>query len=263
MLRRLAAFAAFTLALALSASASAAVVRDGDQYSVDLSAARICWIKPLELRDAADCEGLTPENVTPPAEDKARVIGMGLVRLEEPGEDPDLALVMVMHVPMAFAHEANDAAARDYAQGAERAIAKELRPGARMRPATDTRVTRPGKLPLIRTVLDADGIPDGADDKLVEHQIHISGLAKDGMYTVAWLTKRSSARPVEALADEAASTIAIASPAMTDAELGRRIGIVIGVVFAVGAALVAVVAAIFLSTRKRPAASSYAYPYSP
>lgn len=259
MLRRLVAFFAFAVAFVVSARASAAVIRDGDKYAIDLGAARICWVTPIDLRSNADCEGLTPENVPPPAEDKARIVAMGLVRLEGPGEAPDLALVMVMHVPMAFVQEVDGLQAREYAKGAEGAIAKELRAGARMRPATDTRVIHAGKLPLIRAVFDADGIPEGADDKLVEHQIHIAGVASDGMYSVAWLTKRRSAQRIEAFADAAVPSIAITHPAPQKAELERRIGMAVGAVMGVGLVLVAAVLFIVLGTKKKPAYAPYAH----
>jgi hypothetical protein len=263
MLRRLVAFLAFAAAFIVSARASAAVVRDGDKYAIDLGAARICWVTPIELRSDADCEGLTPENVPPPREDSARVVAMGLVRLEEPGEAPDLALVMVMHVPLAFVQEVDLASARDYAKGAERAIAKELRAGARMRPATDTRVIHSGKLPLIRAVLDADGIPDGADDQLIEHQIHVAAVANDGMYSVAWLSRRRSARTIEGLADASAPSIAIAHPAPPKGDLERRVGIAVGVVMGIGLVLVGTVLFVVLGTRKKPAYVPYAHPSAP
>lgn len=260
MLRRLVAFFAFAAAFVVSARASATVVRDGDKYAIDLGAARICWVTPIELRSNADCEGLTPENVPPPKEDSARVVAMGLVRLEEPGEAPDLALVMVMHVPLAFVHEADLPSARDYAKGAERAIAKELRTGARMRPATDTRVVHAGKLPLIRAVFDADGIPDGADDQLIEHQIHVAGLASDGMYSVAWLSKRRSAGVIEGFADASVPSIAITHPAPPKGDLERRIGIVVGVVMAVGFVVVGIVLFLVLRPSRRLTHVPYGYP---
>src|SRR5690606_33347678 len=175
MLRRLVAFFAFFVTVALAVEASAAVVRDGDQFSVDTGTAPICWVSPLSLRDDADCEGLTPDAVAEPQDGEARVVAMGLLRLEEPGEDPDLALVMVMHVPVALTGEPDADAVREYAQGAQKAVEKELRKGARMRPATDARIVKTPRHrhPLMRVVLDADGIPEGADDQLIEHQVHV------------------------------------------------------------------------------------------
>ncbi len=258
MLRRLVALFAFAVAFAASARASAAVVRDGDKFAIDLGAARICWVSPLSLRSEADCEGLTPENVPLPAEDKARVVAMGLVRLEEPGEAPDLALVMVMHVPVAFVQEVDELQAREYAKGAQGAIAKELHAGARMRPATDTRVVHAGKLPLIRAVFDADGIPEGAEDKLVEHQIHIAGVASDGLYSVAWLTRRSSAERIEAFADASVPSFAITHPAPTKAEIERRVGIAVGAVMGIAFVLVGIVLFVVLGTKKKPAYVPYA-----
>lgn len=264
MLRRLVALFCFAVAFVASARASAAVVRDGDKYAVDLGTkARICWITPLSLRAAEDCEGLTPENVPKPKEDATRIVAMGLVRLEQPGDPPDLALVMVMHVPLAFVQEVDDLQAREYAKGAERAIAKEIRAGARVRPAKDARVIKAGALPLIRAVFDADGIPEGADDQIVEHQIHVAAVANDGMYSIAWLSKRRSAKQIEAYADAAAATITVTHRAPQAKDIERRIGIAIGAVMGIGFVLVGIVLFIVLGTKKKPAYVPYAYPVAP
>lgn len=253
MLRRLLALFLFAAAMFAPARATAAVVHDGEKYSVDFGAARICFIRPIELRTAEDCEGLTPENVGVPADDGTRTIAMGLVRLEEPGELPRIGLVMVMHVDMAITHEPDDTAARDYAEGATRAIGKELPPGAKMRAATDARIVRAAPVPLIRAVFDADGIAPGSGDELVEHQVHYAGIAEDGMYTVAWLSRRTDARAVEALAEASTPSIRIGAPAASRKELERRIGIVVGIVFALGGVLVAVAVGLLASRKRAPA----------
>lgn len=270
MLRRLSAFffvvVSFTLTFLTAMPASAAVVRDGDKFSVDTGAARICWVSPLSLRNADDCEGLTPDLVPVPPDDDARVIAMGLLRLEQPGEQADLALVMVMHVVVPLTVEPNAESAKDYAEGAHKAVAKELRKGATMRPPTNVRVLAakyPQKHPLIRLVLDADGIPDGADDKLLEHQVHIAGVADDGVYSVAYLTNRRSAKQVESYADALGASFSMAKPAMSNKAFEKKMEAIGTIVVLVGTLIVGGIISLIvvLSRRKKPAPYAYPYPY--
>ena len=261
ILRFLVAFFAFDAALSATTMASAAVVKDGEKYSVDFGKSRICWITPHELRDAADCEGLTPDNVPVPPDDKARVVAMGLVRLEQPGEAADLALVMVMHVAMPFVTEADDKSAKDFVQGAEKAVAKELPPGAHMRPGSSARVVKPGKHPLIRAVLDADGIADTADEALMQHQLHVAVLATDGLYSVTWMMRSKDARAVEAIADSTSASITIPNPAMSNEQFGKTIGLAVGGVLGAGLLLIGAVIVIVVATSKKKPQAPYAYPY--
>lgn len=270
MRRRLSAFffvvVSFALTFLIAMPASAAVVRDGDKFSVDTGASRICWVSPLSLRNADDCEGLTPDAVPVPPDDDARVIAMGLVRLEEPSEEPDLAVVMVMHVVVPLTVEPNADGAKDYAEGAHKAVAKELRKGATMRPPTNVRVVpakHPQKHPLIRLVLEADGIPEGAEDKLLEHQVHIAGVADDGVYSVAYLTKRRSAKQVEAYADALGASFSMSKPAMSNKAFEKKMEAIGSIVVLVGTLIVGGIISLIvvLSRRNKPAPYAYPYPY--
>jgi len=266
MLRRLFAFFAFVFVLAMTSRASAAIVHDGLKFSVDTGAARICWVTPLDLRNASDCEGLTPDAVPVPPDDRARVIAMGLVRLDEPGDTTnEIALVMVMHVALPITAEPNEDSAKEYADGASKAVAKELRKGARMREAKNARLVKNGALPypLIRVVLDADGIPDGAEDQLLEHQIHIAGIDDDGMYSVAFLSKRRDAKAVEAYADALGPSFKMTKPATSAKELDKKIEAIATVVVLLGTLLIGGVISIIVvvSRRNKPAPYAYPYPY--
>jgi hypothetical protein len=270
MLRRLSAFffvvVSFALTFLIAMPASAAVVKDGDKFSVDTGAARICWVSPLSLRNAEDCDGLSPDLVPQPPDGEARVIAMGLLRLEQPGELPELGLVMVMHVVVPFTVEPNEEGAKDYADGAHKAVVKELRKGATMRPPTDVRVvkaTYPQRHPLIRLVLDADGIPEGADDKLLEHQVHIAGVADGGVYSVAYLSRRTHAKQVEAYADGLRTSFSMTSPAMSNKQFGKKMEAIGSIVILVGTLFVGgfISLIVVLSRRKRPAPYAYPYPY--
>lgn len=264
MLRRLAAFFAFLATFVIASSASAAVVRDADKFSVDTGAARICWVTPLTLRNAADCEGLTPDAVPQPQDGEARVIAMGLVRLEEPGEAADIALVMVMHVVVPFTLEPDQKAADDYADGAQKAVAKGIRKGATMRTESSRLVKLPrNQYPLIRMVLDADGIPDVGDDALLQHQIHIAGIADDGVYSVAYLTKRRNAKRVEAYADAIGPSFHMTKPATSNKDFEKKVEGVVKVVMLLGTLLVGGVISLIvvMSRRNKPAPYAYPYPY--
>lgn len=256
----------FALTFVLATPASAAVVKDGDKFSVDTGTARICWVSPLSLRNADDCEGLTPDAMPEPPDGDARVIAMGLLRLEEPGEQPDIALVMVMHVNVPFTVEPDAQGAKDYAEGAQKAVAKELRKGATMRPPTNVRVVKASarqKHPLIRLVLDADGIPDGADDQLLEHHVHIAGIADDGVYSVAYLTKRRSARQVEAYADALGASFSMSKPAMSNERFEKKMEAIGSIVVLVLTLIIGgfISLVVVLSRRNKPAPYAYPHPY--
>src|SRR5687768_7810266 len=135
-MRRLLSLVAFLGILLLSSSASAAIVRDGTEFSIDLSAAHICWVLPHHLPVASDCEGLAPEAVEADldAQFKRKTIATGLVRLERHGEEPQLAVVTVTKVDVFGSVDADGEAAKDYTTGAERELRKDLPLGARLRP---------------------------------------------------------------------------------------------------------------------------------
>lgn len=270
MRRRLAAFfvvvVSFALTFLIATPASAAVVEDGDKFSVDTGAARICWVSPLALRNADDCDGLSPDGVPVPPDDDARVIAMGLLRLEQPGEQPDLALVMVMHVVVPFTVEPDEQGAKNYAEGAHNAVGKELRKGATMRPPTNVRVVKASarqKHPLIRLVLDADGIPENADDQLLEHQVHIAGVADDGVYSVAYLTKRRNAKQVEAYADSLGASFSMTKPAISNKQFEKKMEAIGSIVVLVGTLVVGGIISLIVvvSRRNKPAPYAYPHPY--
>lgn len=269
MRRRFAAFFfvvfSFALTFLFATPASAAVVKDGNKFSVDTGAARICWVSPLSLRNAADCEGLSPDLVPQSQDGEARVIAMGLVRLEEPGEQPELGLVMVMHVVVPFTVEPDETGAKEYAEGAHKAVQKELRKGATLRPATNVRVVKPAfpqKHPLIRLVLEADGIPDGADDQLLEHQVHIAGVADDGVYSVAYLSKRRDGKRIEAYADALRTSFSMTTPAQSTKQFEKKMEAIGTVVILVGMLIVGgIISLIVVLSRKKPTPYAYPYPY--
>lgn len=269
MHRRLFAFClglfAFALTFTSAPSASAAVVRDGAKFSVDTGKARICWVAPLSLRNADDCEGLTPDLVPQKEDGQTRVIGLGLVRLEQPGEQPEIGLIMVMHVPVAFTVEPTEETAKDFAEGAHKGFAKELRKGATLRPATDVRLVKGlprQKHPLIRLVLDADGIPEGADDQLLEHQIQMAGIADDGMYSVAFLTRRRHAAQVEAYADATVTSFSMTTPAQSNKQLEKKIETIGSVVVLVMTLLIGgFISLVVVLARRSNKPAPYAYPH--
>jgi hypothetical protein len=270
MPRRLFAFLsvlfAFALTFLFATPASAAVVRDADKFSVDTGSARICWVSPLSLRNAADCEGLSPDLVPEKTDGQARVIALGLLRLEQPGEQPEIGLVMVMHVDVALTMEPTDETAKDFAEGAHKGFEKELRKGATLRPATNVRVvkaTYPQKHPLIRLVLDVDGIPEGADDQLLEHQIQMAGIADDGIYSVAYLTRRRHAKQVEAYADSVTTSFTMKEPAMSNKAFDKKMEAIGSVIVLVGTLIVGGIISLIvvLSRRNKPAPYAYPYPY--
>lgn len=264
LLRFIVVVVSFALTFLLTRPASAALVTDGDKFSVDTGKARICWVSPLALRNADDCEGLSPDAVPEPGDGDARVIAMGLLRLEEPGEEPDLALVMVMHVVVPFTVEPDAQGAKDYAEGAQKAVAKELRKGATMRPPTNVRVVKASarqKHPLIRLVLEADGIPEGADDQLLEHQVHIAGIADDGVYSVAYLTRRRTATRVEAYADSLGASFHMAAPAISNKQFEKKMEAIGTVIVLVGTLIVGGFISLIVVLSRRSKAAPYAYPY--
>jgi hypothetical protein len=135
-----------------------------------------------------------------------------------------------------------------------------------MRPPTNVRVVKashPQKHPLIRLVLDADGIPEGADDQLLEHQVHIAGLADDGVYSVAYLTKRSNAARVEAHADAIRTSFSMSKPAQSNKQFEKKMELVGSIVVLVGTLLVGgfISLIVVLSRRNKPAPYAYPYPY--
>src|SRR4051812_16533032 len=123
MKRLLACFSGLVSLLGLvlwSSSASAAVIKDGTDFSIDLGDSPICYIKPVSLRNAKDCEGLSPEAVDVEGPSHKGVLAMGLARLEETALGPVVAIIVVMRIDDYFgASGASDALARGYKSGAE------------------------------------------------------------------------------------------------------------------------------------------------
>jgi hypothetical protein len=268
MKRLLLSLIAFALFFIASSRASAAVVRDGTEFSVDLGAAHICWVLPHDLRLASDCDGLSPEAVEAELDKDLhkKPIAMGLVRLERDGEVPRLAVVTVTKVVAFGAVAADNEGAKDYARGAEEELRKDLPIGARLRPS-DVHMVKPGVLPLLRATFSIDGIPEASDKKLSEQQIHHAIFTKDGGYVVVWVGRHQDKTRLEKFADASAPTIAVKNPAGSRKQLEKMFEGVFEIIFGVLSLIaIAVGAAIALTRRSRQNqayAPAYAYPHAP
>jgi len=240
--------------------ASAAVVRDGTEFSVDLSAAHICWVLPHDLRDPADCVGLQPDTVEADLDRdfRQKAVAMGLVRLERDGEEADLAVLTITKVTVFGAVAADPEGAKDYTTGAEEELKKDLPIGGRLAPS-NVKMVKPGALPLIRAVFTINGIPETSDKKLTEQQIHHAVFTKDGGYVVVWVGRHSARTRLETLADAAAPTIAVAHPAGTRGQLEKTFEGIFTIIFAaIGAVVIGVAALVaFLRKKSQPAYAGY------
>ena len=250
-------------------AASAATVKDKEDFSIDVGSARICFVIPTELRTADECEGLAPDRITLTKDFTDNKVAFGLVRMEAIGDAPDLAVLIVTRFTGFGASEAAQKDASDYAVGVAIAMRIDLPSGARLRHTNDVRVVKPGPLPLVRGVFDIDGLPSDTDQALLAHQVHHVVFTADGGYTVVWSGKTNVGRRLEPFADASAPTMSVAHPAGKRGE-GRAeaIGKLIGIGFTVILGLIGAGIAWSVS-RSRRAAPAYGYgsrypqPYAP
>ncbi len=259
-MKRWLSFVFFIVALVASSRASAALVKDGTDFSVDVSAARICWVYPHELRIDADCEGLTPDDVEADLDRdfKSRAFAMGLVHMERLGEEVRLAVVTITKVTVFGAVAADNDGAKDYARGAEEELRNDLPIGARLRPS-DVHMVKPGAHPLLRGTFAIDGIPETSDKKLTEQQIHHAVFTEDGGYVVVWVGRHEDKTRLETLADAAAPSIHVARPAGTRKQLEKKFEAVFTLVFAAISGIVIVVVLVFVTRKRQQPAYGYGY----
>lgn len=241
---------AFLVCMLVPCRAQAAVVTDGNEFSIDVGAAKVCFVVPRELRNDRDCKGLTVDAVQAPP----GVVAFGLVRLEREGDAPELARLTVTHLAGALSWAPNAAVAKDYAKGVETGLRKTLPAGATVRESSDARAVRSGRFPFVRAIFDVDGVGPGAD-ALIEHQVHIVSFTSTGAYGTTWTGRRSAEGRLEPLADKAASTIWIRHAAEPEpSKKAYRLGQVVGMVLP-GVALLVVILVLWRRSKRCPAAT--------
>ena len=224
--------------------ARAAPLHDADAFSIDLSAARVCFIVPRELRDAAACEGLDV-NVGPfPSQEGAAILAVGFVRL--PGR-AQLAMVTVHRLDHGLG-ALTEASSREIAKGIADGVRGKLPPSATVHPPTGVRIEHVGNVDAARAVIDVDGAPEPLAS-LLAHQVHYTIPAAGPTYSISWTTSRSaSASDLDSVASAALQTVKLAHPPRSSAfRAGYLVGQVGGLVVVLVVALVAVV----VGTRKK------------
>ena len=199
---------AFGAALLAPAIAEAkVVVSDDTMYSVDLGAAKICFVEPRELRSEDDCAGvdLTDFPVGPVIDPLAR-LAYGVVR--GPGEGaarPVLGIVSMMRAPSHATTAPNQAAADQIGEEASQSIAASLPAGARLLPAA-SKLAWGKNVPVVRTTLVVEGLEAGSDVALNGHREVLTAIGGRYVYITVWSGSREHASELARFADAAAAT---------------------------------------------------------
>jgi hypothetical protein len=131
--------------------------------------------------------------------------------------------------------------ARDVTKGI-RDGALEKMPGARASEPT-MRVVEVAGAPVLRTSFDVTGGPPE-----LAHQLHLVVPTRETLYSIAWTSNAAGASAVEAAADAALPTLAVAKPPDSSA---RQAGRVVGRALGIGVVVAIVVA---IARRRRKAA---------
>jgi hypothetical protein len=225
-----------------SGTARAAVVRDGDTFSVDLSEGRICFFNPTELRTDDDCVGLPADRVPQPIDRvRSRPLAVGIVRAPGSVTSPRIfGLVQAYRIETTTTRVVTAENAKELSELIASGHAAGLPAGATLRPPV-TRFETVEGVPVVRTTLDVDGlVPTNDDDFVPEHVEIVSLVATDATYVVQWTGTSMNTVGIAHLADSATPTIRLDPKRVVRAKVGSspaRLFTMVTGVFAVAASI--------------------------
>jgi hypothetical protein len=228
------------LSLLVSVSAAqAAVVRDGETFSIDLGEARICFVSPIDLQTEDDCVGMKLSAAGPQDIGKRHHLAAGIIRAPGSRTSPRLfGLVQAYRDGTALTRELTDENSKEFAELITKAASTKLAPGQKLKPPI-SRLEKRGDMTMLRVSLDIDGPSPNPDDEIAEAQRHTEILGvflRDASYFVEWKGASQSAIAMAHLADAALATIRVdpkmikapVEAAQSSSSLLFPIGIVVG-----------------------------------
>jgi hypothetical protein len=215
--------------LLLPATARAALIADGDEFSVafDPPGARVCTMFPVAARDPVGCAGLTLPATDLPPDTEKRNVATGTIRWDAAGGDAYSAVFSVTRVPMANAAEPDLAAAEEFARGMVEGAADSVHGKVRSGwPHTELRRYNGGQS-IARISSYLDGLK-GAQKATMEHQVAYVVWVKGAVYTFILMSGADHAAAVDALADDSARSIRFSHPAPPRQSADYRMGYMLG-----------------------------------
>jgi hypothetical protein len=200
----------------LPGSAQGKIVDTEDTFfSIDLGAARICFIEPVELRSAEDCAqvDIAAMKVTPIDRADGVRLAVGVIRL--PGEPTDPRLMGVLTITKFYGHAKSapdQAEAERFMNEALPAFTTLLPPGARL-VTPPPRIVLAGDLPVVRMTVGSEGVPPGTPAEIEAHRELVHVIGGTTSYLAVWSGRPEHARELARYADAAALATKLAPEA--------------------------------------------------
>lgn len=188
--------------------AEAAVLRDGETFSIDLSEARICFVAPPELRSDEECLGLKGDRIAQrPDAPRLKRLATGMVRVPGSQTSPRLlAIVEGSRLETRNPAEPTPAGAQELAGGYAKGLAGRLPPSAKVGQPTG-RLLMAGDVPVMRITVEVEGLAPGTDEELQAHHEVVVVLANHGTYVIEWSGPAKNAIAIAHLADASIPSI--------------------------------------------------------
>lgn len=183
------------------------VVSDDAMYSVDLSAATICFVEPSSLRNDADCAGIRPADV-PSAAVTAPLARMAYGLVRGPGEGENRAILGVVSLLRAPSHATaspDEATAAHVGEEAAAALTATLPAGSRLVPRS-SKIAWGRNVPVVRTALDTSAVEAGGAAAAHGHRELVTAIGGRYHYITMWSGAAEHAAELALFADAAAST---------------------------------------------------------
>jgi hypothetical protein len=250
------------LLLLLPSTARAALIRDGDDFSMtfDPPGARVCVIFPVAARDPVACAGLSlPAGEAPKIEQ--RIVASGIIRFDD-GGDGYSALFSVTYGPMPDATEPDLKTAQEFGTGMSNGVALNAKGNTRSGwPRTELR-TLNDRPAAARISSYLDGLTDERK-RLMEHFVGYAVWVEGGAYAFMLMSGGDRAAAIDALADDSARSISFSHPAPPRQSREYRIGYALGEFLAWGIMGVGGLVLAFVLTRRGRKPNSVAAPTPP
>lgn len=196
-----------------SAPVDVVVLRDGDDYSVQVPrAATPCILYPERMFDTTLCPvEARPMSTPPPGSSRSRLVAMGLVRFADQDE-VRMGQLTVSYNRVDHAQQPTQAVASSFAAGMVDSLVRSV-PGAAVAsggPSVRLMTTDSG-LPVTRVSFDVSRI--SGDTPRLEHSVSFTVWSVEGAYTFSLSARRQYADLMDGLAQQMASSLRVAHPA--------------------------------------------------
>jgi hypothetical protein len=190
----------------------AVAISDGDEYSVTIPpAARPCIVFPASMFDPAACPPEARPVESFPALERARVLAVGSVRIDDSGILRVARLTSSLN-KLRRSFEPDLEVAEAFAAGMADEITAAV-PGTTVRggrPAV--RLLRVGGVTVVRISYDIDGAT--GPNEFLQHNVSYTVWAPDGSYSFVLSSASANGAVFDGLAEAMAATIRLAHPAL-------------------------------------------------